>query len=64
MGAIVLMTPIGKLTKALSSAQVVMQTQHNYERDLLDSDDYYQFEGGLNAAVRCMLIMLILVVSR
>ncbi len=43
---------IGKLTKALSSAQVVMQTQDNYEHDVLDSDDYYQFEGGLNAAVR------------
>lgn len=29
-----------------------MQSQDNYEHDVLDSDDYYQFEGGLNAAVR------------
>ncbi|PIM95551.1 Aerobic cobaltochelatase subunit CobN [Candidatus Hodgkinia cicadicola] len=41
-----------KLNKILSKIQVVLQTQDNYEHDLLDSDDYYQFEGGLNAAVR------------
>ena len=28
-----------------------MQNQDNREHDLLDSDDYYQFEGGLAAAV-------------
>jgi cobaltochelatase CobN len=30
----------------------VVQNQDNREHDLLDSDDYYQFEGGLAAAVR------------
>ena len=29
-----------------------MHNQDNREHDLLDSDDYYQFEGGLAAAVR------------
>jgi cobaltochelatase CobN len=29
----------------------VVQAQDNREHDLLDSDDYYQFEGGLAAAV-------------
>ncbi len=29
-----------------------MQNQDNHEHDLLDSDDYYQFEGGLAATVR------------
>ena len=29
-----------------------MHNQDNREHDLLDSDDYYQFEGGLSAAVR------------
>ncbi len=28
------------------------QNQDNREHDLLDSDDYYQFEGGLAASVR------------
>ena len=28
-----------------------MQNQDNREHDLLDSDDYYQFEGGMAAAV-------------
>ena len=35
----------------LSSVQVVLQNQDNREHDLLDSDDYYQFQGGLSAAV-------------
>jgi cobaltochelatase CobN len=30
----------------------VLHTQDNREHDLLDSDDYYQFEGGLAAAVK------------
>lgn len=29
-----------------------MHNQDNREHDLLDSDDYYQFQGGLTAAVR------------
>ncbi|MEM0980382.1 MAG: cobaltochelatase subunit CobN, partial [Cyanobacteria bacterium P01_H01_bin.58] len=36
----------------LSNMQVVLQNQDNREHDLLDSDDYYQFQGGLTAAVR------------
>jgi cobaltochelatase CobN len=36
----------------LSRVQAVVQNQDNREHDLLDSDDYYQFEGGMTAAVR------------
>lgn len=36
----------------LGTMQVVLQNQDNREHDLLDSDDYYQFQGGLTAAVR------------
>jgi cobaltochelatase CobN len=32
----------------------VLHNQDNREHDLLDSDDYYQFEGGLTAAVRTL----------
>ena len=35
----------------LSEADAVVQNQDNREHDLLDSDDYYQFEGGIAAAV-------------
>ncbi len=35
----------------LSSVEAVVQNQDNREHDLLDSDDYYQFEGGLSASV-------------
>ena len=31
--------------------EVVLHNQDNREHDLLDSDDYYQFQGGLAAAV-------------
>ncbi|MBT4700385.1 MAG: cobaltochelatase subunit CobN, partial [Rhodospirillaceae bacterium] len=36
----------------LAGVEVVVQNQDNREHDLLDSDDYYQFEGGITAAVR------------
>ena len=36
----------------LRSVQAVVHNQDNREHDLLDSDDYYQFEGGLAAAVK------------
>ncbi|MCH9000163.1 MAG: cobaltochelatase subunit CobN [Proteobacteria bacterium] len=36
----------------LKGVEVVVHNQDNREHDLLDSDDYYQFEGGLTAAVR------------
>ncbi|MGO8920927.1 MAG: cobaltochelatase subunit CobN [Stellaceae bacterium] len=36
----------------LARIEAVVQNQDNREHDLLDSDDYYQFEGGLAVAVR------------
>jgi len=36
----------------LGEVEAVLHNQDNREHDLLDSDDYYQFEGGLAAAVR------------
>lgn len=38
------------LERRLSQVQVVLHNQDNREHDLLDSDDYYQFQGGLSAA--------------
>ncbi|WP_009633966.1 cobaltochelatase subunit CobN [Synechocystis sp. PCC 7509] len=38
----------------LKSMQIVLHNQDNREHDLLDSDDYYQFQGGLTAAVRSL----------
>jgi len=38
--------------RRLGTVQAVVHNQDNREHDLLDSDDYYQFEGGLTAAVR------------
>jgi len=38
----------------LQQMQVVLHNQDNREHDLLDSDDYYQFQGGLTAAVRLL----------
>lgn len=35
----------------LIEADALVQNQDNREHDLLDSDDYYQFEGGIAAAV-------------
>ncbi len=35
----------------LKDIQVVLHNQDNKEHDILDSDDYYQFHGGLSAAV-------------
>ena len=36
----------------LKNVEVVVHNQDNREHDILDSDDYYQFEGGITAAVR------------
>ena len=38
----------------LGRIDVVVQNQDNREHDLLDSDDYYQFEGGIAAAVESL----------
>ncbi|MGK7879355.1 MAG: cobaltochelatase subunit CobN [Crocosphaera sp.] len=40
--------------KRLKQLQVVLHNQDNREHDLLDSDDYYQFQGGLTASVRSL----------
>jgi cobaltochelatase CobN len=40
------------LRERLAGAEAVIHNQDNREHDLLDSDDYYQFEGGLAAAVK------------
>jgi len=37
--------------KRLQSVDAVLHNQDNREHDILDSDDYYQFEGGMTAAV-------------
>lgn len=37
--------------RRLSDLQIVMHNQDNREHDILDSDDYYQFQGGLANAV-------------
>jgi cobaltochelatase CobN len=39
------------LEQRLAAVQVVLHNQDNREHDLFDSDDYYQFQGGLSAAV-------------
>ena len=36
----------------LKQLQIVLHNQDNREHDLLDSDDYYQFQGGLTVAIR------------
>jgi cobaltochelatase CobN len=42
------------LERRLQQMQIVLHNQDNREHDLLDSDDYYQFQGGLTAAVRTL----------
>ncbi|MBL4827576.1 MAG: cobaltochelatase subunit CobN [Spongiibacteraceae bacterium] len=38
----------------LSQIEVVVQNQDNREHDILDSDDYYQFQGGMSNAVNTL----------
>ncbi|MFP4244171.1 MAG: cobaltochelatase subunit CobN [Ectothiorhodospira sp.] len=40
------------LARRLGGLDLVLHNQDNREHDLLDSDDYYQFQGGMTAAVR------------
>ena len=40
------------LVRRLGEMNVVLQNQDSREHDLLDSNDYYQFQGGMAAAVR------------
>ena len=42
------------LETRLSQVEATVQNQDNREHDLLDSDDYYQFEGGIAAAVETL----------
>ena len=41
-----------RFSERLTQVELVVQNQDNREHDLLDSDDYYQFQGGMTAAVR------------
>ncbi|MEP3297629.1 MAG: cobaltochelatase subunit CobN [Pseudoruegeria sp.] len=41
----------GAFSDRLRQTEAIVQNQDNREHDLLDSDDYYQFEGGAAAAV-------------
>jgi cobaltochelatase CobN len=38
----------------LASVEAVLHNQDNREHDILDSDDYYQFQGGLAATVETL----------
>ena len=38
----------------LSQLDVIVQNQDNREHDILDSDDYYQFQGGMSNAARSL----------
>lgn len=40
--------------RRLSQVQAVLQNQDNHEHDLLDSNDYYQFQGGMLAAAESL----------
>ena len=42
------------LEARLGSVDAIVQNQDNREHDLLDSDDYYQFEGGAASAVQML----------
>ena len=44
----------GLLETRLKATDAVVQNQDNREHDLLDSDDYYQFEGGLAASIETL----------
>jgi cobaltochelatase CobN len=43
-----------RFAQRLSQVQAVLQNQDNREHDLLDSNDYYQFQGGMLAAVESL----------
>ncbi len=38
----------------LATVDAVVHNQDNREHDILDSDDYYQFQGGLAAAIHAV----------
>lgn len=43
-----------RLEVRLAGVEAVVQNQDNREHDILDSDDYYQFEGGMAASVEAL----------
>jgi cobaltochelatase CobN len=43
-----------QLVDRLKAADAVLQNQDNREHDILDSDDYYQSQGGLSATVEAL----------
>jgi len=43
---------VARFSERLAAMQLVVQNQDNREHDVLDSNDYYQFHGGMAAAVR------------
>jgi cobaltochelatase CobN len=43
-----------ELVARLKSADAVLHNQDNREHDILDSDDYYQFQGGLAATIETL----------
>ncbi|WP_085695205.1 MULTISPECIES: cobaltochelatase subunit CobN [unclassified Pseudomonas] len=43
-----------RFARRLSQVQAVLHNQDNREHDLLDSNDYYQFQGGMLAAVESL----------
>lgn len=44
----------GAFEQRLGGLQAVLHNQDNREHDILDSDDYYQFHGGMGAAVQLL----------
>jgi cobaltochelatase CobN len=44
----------GLLRARLAEIEIVHQNQDNREHDILDSDDYFQFQGGLRATVEAL----------
>lgn len=43
-----------QLEKRLSVTDAILHNQDNREHDILDSDDYYQFAGGLAVAIKSL----------
>jgi cobaltochelatase CobN len=43
-----------ELRNELSGAEAVIQNQDNRDHDILDSDDYFQFQGGLSATIETL----------
>jgi cobaltochelatase CobN len=45
---------LASLETRLASVDAVLQNQDNQEHDVLDSSDYYEFQGGLGSAVEAL----------